>query len=67
MAALQIAAEYDMRPLVKDSGLVHMRERPVVVTLVDQVFDGAWRIVRVSRHAAQAGVQDADVEVARNR
>ena len=67
VAALQIAAEHDMRPLVEDSGLVHMRERPIVVALVDQVFDGAWRIVRVSRHAAQAGVQDADVEAAGNR
>ena len=66
VATLQIAAEHDMRLLVEDCGLVHMRERPIVIALVDHIFDGARRIVRMSRHSAQAGVQDADVEAARN-
>ena len=65
--ALQIAAEDNMRPLVENGGLMHMRERPIVVALVDQVLDGAWRIIRVSLHPAQAGVQDADIEAAGNR
>lgn len=50
--ALQIAAEDNMRPLVENGGLVHMRECPIVVALVDQVFDSARRIVCVSRHSA---------------
>ena len=62
--ALKIAAEGDMRPLVQDGGLVHMRERPIVVALVDQVLDGARRIVGVAAHAAQTGVKDTDVEAA---
>ena len=67
MATLKIAAECDMRPLVQNGGLVHMGQRPVIVSLVDKVLDGARRVVGMAPHAAESGVQDADVEATGRR
>ena len=65
MAALKIAAKGDMRPLVQDGSRVNMRERPVIVALVDQVLDSARRIIGMAAHAAQPGVKHTDIEAAR--
>ena len=62
MPALQIAAEHNMRPFVKHRGLMHVRQRPVVVSLVDEVIDGARRIVGVAAHSAETGMKNTDVE-----
>ena len=67
MAALKIAAKCDTRPLVQNCGLVNMGQRPVIVSLVDQVFDGARRIIEMAAHAAQPRVQDTYIEVTGRR
>ncbi len=46
---------------------MNMGQRPVVVSLVDQVLDGARRIIGMAPHAAQPGVQDTDIEATRRR
>src|SRR5687768_11655759 len=64
MAALKIAAKHDMRPFMQDRGVVNMRERPVIIAFVDQILDGARRIIGMASHSAEASVQDTDVEAA---
>ena len=64
---LQVAGEHDVGPFREHLGLVHVAERPVVVSLVDQIGQGARGIVLVAAQAAEPGVQDADVESAGNR
>ncbi len=55
MSALKIATDCDMRPLVQNCGLVDMGQRPVIVALVDQILDGARRIIKMASHATQRG------------
>src|SRR6266536_285451 len=67
MSALKIATECDMRPLVQNCGLVDMGHRPVIVALVDQILDGARRIIKMASHATQPRVQDTDIEATGRR
>src|ERR1051325_9985401 len=68
MAALQVAAENDMRILVQNAGLMHMRQRPIIVTLVHELIETARRVILVrSIHASEGGMQHADVEAAFER
>src|SRR5713226_4942076 len=66
MPALKIAAEYNVRLLVKNGGLVDMRQRPIVVAVVDEIIEGAGRIVCMASHAAETCVKHADIEEATN-
>lgn len=47
--SLQIAAENNVRVLVKDRTLVHMRQSPISVSLVDEVIEAARSIIGVPR------------------
>src|SRR6266849_9548692 len=67
MPALKVAAKCDMRPLVQNCGLVNMGQRPVVVSLVDQVLHGARRIIDVAPHAAEPGMEDTEIEATSRR
>ena len=62
VAPLQVPGEDDVGSLMKHCGLMHVAQRPVVVALVDQIGEGARRVVVMAAHAAEPRVQDADVE-----
>src|ERR1700730_2492221 len=67
MPALKIAAKGDMRPLAQNRGLVNMGQRPVIVSLVDQVLHGARRIIGMASHAAEPGMEDTEIEATSRR
>ena len=48
VASLEVTGEDYVRPLVKNGRLMYMAESPVIVSLVDQVIERAWRIVGVA-------------------
>ena len=56
-----------MGVLMENDPVMNVTERPIVVTLGDEVIDRAGCIVRMAAHAAHAGVQNADVKGAGNR
>ena len=53
-----------MRLFVENAGLVDMRQRPIGVTLVDQIIEGAGRIIGMPCGAAESSVKHADIEEA---
>src|SRR5262249_46779392 len=65
VAALVVAGEYDQRIGVQDLLFVDVAQGPVVVLLGAQAVDGAGSVVVVSLAAGGAGVQHADIQVAR--
>ena len=65
--SLQVTGKDYMWPLMKHLGLMHMAKRPVVVPLVHEIIERAWRVVLMAAHATKPGVQDADVEGTGNR
>jgi hypothetical protein len=48
MAALEVAAEHDVGVNMENAAVVDMRERPVVIALVDEILERAWRVVGVA-------------------
>ena len=67
VAALQISRKDDVRAFVQDLALMDMAQRPIVVARIHQIGKGAGRVVRMPALAAEAGVQDPDVEIAGER
>ncbi len=53
MAALQVAAEDNVRVAVKHVTLMHMRERPIIVPLVDEIIEAARRVIGMTAYAPQ--------------
>ena len=67
VAPLQIAGIHHPRLVTHHLAGVHMAQRPVVVALAAQRVQRSGRVGVVAFGAGQAGVQQADVEVARHR
>ena len=66
-AALEIARIDDEGIAAQDLVIMHMAERPIVITARREILDGARRVGVVRRPAGAGGVQHADVEPAGNR
>ena len=66
VAPLEIAGEDHVRSLVENRCLMHVTERPVIVSLVDEVIERAGSIVCVASRTAQPRMKHAEVEHARN-
>ena len=56
MPTLKIAAEYNMRVLMENRRLMDVRQRPIIVAFVNELIERAGRIVGVTSHAAESGV-----------
>ncbi len=67
VAPLQVAREDDVRLAPHLFAAVDVPERPVVVAAVHQAFDAAGRVAIVPFAPVERGVQEAQVEGARNR
>src|SRR5690606_19413710 len=62
VAALQVARKNHPGVLVQDLARVHVPERPVVVTFVDERCERAGRVAGVTRAAVDRGMQQAKIE-----
>jgi hypothetical protein len=67
MPSLEVTGENHVGVLVENALLMNMTERPVIVTLGDEFIERTGCVIRMATHAADAGVQDANVESAVNR
>jgi hypothetical protein len=67
MPALQIARKHDPRVAMNDFTLVYVPQRPVVIAFNQQIVDLTRRIRRMTVAPVQRGMQQAAVEILRQR
>ena len=65
MPALHVAGEDDRRVIAQDLASVDMTQGPVVVTSEPKFLERAGGVPLMAIHAAHAGVEQPDVDVAR--
>jgi len=60
--SLQITTKYDVRIFVENGLLVHVRERPIVVSFIYKIIEAARSVVGVAAEAPETGVEHADIK-----